>query len=106
MNYSTLVIVLAVLVLVTNIIVQLVKYISCLKDRPTKVVALIVAVILTVCSTVAYFQIKSLVLTWYIIVAAVIIGFIVAYGAIFGFDNVYGELLDKLKDLFGKKGGM
>ena len=106
MNYSTLVIVLAVLVLVTNIIVQLVKDISCLKERPTKVVALIVAVILTVCTTVAYFQIKSLVLTWYIIVAAVIIGFIVAYGAIFGFDNLYGELLDKLKDLFGKKGGM
>ena len=48
MNYSTLVIVLAVLVLVTNIIVQLVKDISCLKERPTKVVALIVSVILTV----------------------------------------------------------
>ena len=106
MNYSTLVIVLAVLVLVTNIIVQLVKDISSLKERPTKVVALIVAVILTVCTTVAYFQIKSLVLTWYIIVAAVIIGFIVAYGATFRFDNLYGELLDKLKDLFSKKGGM
>lgn len=105
MNYSTLVIVLAVLVLLTNIIVQLVKDISCLKERPTKVVALIVAIVLTVCATVAYFQINSLVLTWYIIVAALIVGFIVAYGAIFGFDNLYGDLLDKLKELLSKTGG-
>lgn len=105
MNYSTLVIVLAVLVLLTNIIVQLVKDISCLKDRPTKVVALIVAIVLTVCATMAYFQINSLVLTWYIIVAALIVGFIVAYGAIFGFDNLYGDLLDKLKELLSKTGG-
>ena len=105
MNYSTLVIVLAVLVLLTNIIVQLVKDISCLKERPTKVVALIVAIVLTVCATVAYFQINSLVLTWYIIVASLIVGFIVAYGAIFGFDNLYVDLLDKLKELLSKTGG-
>lgn len=95
-------IILAVLVIVTNIIVQVIKSFSGLKDKPTKVVATVVAIILCVGATIAYCQIANVVLAWYTVVASIILGFIVAYGAIFGFDNLYGEFLDKIKKLFVK----
>lgn len=99
MNYAVAVIALAIMVILTNIIVQVIKDFSGLKDKPTKIVTTVVAVALSVIATVAYCEIFAITLVWYIIVASVIVGFIVAYGAMFGFDNLYGELLDKIKDL-------
>lgn len=104
MTYSLIVMVFALLVVVTNIIVQVVKSISGIKDKPTKIIATVVGIFLTVASLVAYCEINSIAITWYYIVSSVVIGVIVAYGSIFGFDNLYGEFLDKLKDILAKKG--
>ena len=104
MSYSTVVLILALLIILTNIIVQLIKDVVGLKDQPTKVVTTFVAIFLTVGSTVAYCQIHLISVTWYLFLASFIIGIVVAYGAIFGFDNLYGELLDKTKELFIKGG--
>lgn len=103
MNYTVALIVLAILVLITNIIVQVIKDFSGLKDKPTKIVTTVIAITLCVLATIAYCQIFSVALAWYILVASVILGFIVAYGAIFGFDNLYGDLLDKIKELLSQK---
>lgn len=103
MNYTVALIILAILVILTNIIVQVIKDFSGLKDKPTKIVTTLVAITLCILGTIAYCQIFSIALVWYIIVASVILGFIVAYGAMFGFDNLYGQLLDKIKELMTHK---
>ena len=78
MEYSLLIIVLALLVVVTNIIVQVIKNVSGIKERPTRIVATIVAVLLTMLSFEAYCEINGIVVTWYHIVASFIVGIIVA----------------------------
>lgn len=103
MNYTVALIILAILVILTNIIVQVIKDFSGLKDKPTKVVTTVIAIMLCVLGTIAYCEIFSIALAWYIIVASIILGFIVAYGAMFGFDNLYGDLLDKIKELLTHK---
>ena len=104
MNYSMLVVLLAVLVVITNIIVQVIKDVSSLSKKPTKMVTVFVAMVITVCSCFAYFQYSGVTnIPWYFIFAFFIAGFVVAYGAMFGFDHLYGELLDRLKEILSKK---
>ena len=96
--FSQLTIIVAVLVVLVNIITEVVKKVFELKNAKTiNIFVTVLSVILTVASFVAYFQIKGMVLTWYICVAFVIIGFMVAYGAMFGYD----KLLSYFKDLRG-----
>lgn len=84
--------VIGVLVALTNIIVEVVKKATWDKV-PTNIVAIIVAVVLTVGAGIAYAQINSIALTWYIISGLVIGGIMVAYAAMFGFDKLQ-EILD------------
>jgi putative effector of murein hydrolase len=49
---------------------------------------LLLSVALTVAAFLAYWQIKQMEITWYIIVAFIIIGFMVAFAAMFGFDKL------------------
>lgn len=79
--------VIGVLVALTNIIVEVVKKATWDKV-PTNIVAIIVAVVLTVGAGIAYAQINSIALTWYIISGLVIGGIMVAYAAMFGFDKL------------------
>ena len=87
MELSIIITTIGVLVALTNIVVEVVKK-STWDKLPTNVLALIVAVALTLAAGFAYFQIEAIPITWYIIVAFVIVGFMVAYAAMFGFDKL------------------
>lgn len=94
-DISVLITVLGVLVALTNIIVEVLKKVTYDK-LPTNVVAVLVAVVLTILAGLALFQIKGIDVTWYLILALVVMGFMVAYAAMFGFD--------KLKEIMNWKG--
>ena len=87
MELPIIITIIGVLVALTNIVVEVVKK-STWDKLPTNVLALIVAVALTLAVGFAYFQIKAIPITWYIVVAFVIVGFMVAYAAMFGFDKL------------------
>lgn len=86
-DISVLITVLGVLVALTNIIVEVLKKVTYDK-LPTNVVAVLVAIVLTILAGLALFQIKGIAVTWYFILALVILGFMVAYAAMFGFDKL------------------
>lgn len=94
-DISVLITVLGVLVALTNIIVEVLKKVTYDK-LPTNVVAVLVAIVLTILAGLALFQIKGISVTWYLILALVVLGFMVAYSAMFGFD--------KLKEIMNWKG--
>lgn len=80
-----------ILVILTNIIVEVLKKI--IWDKfPTNILAVIISLILTLVSFFAYTNYKNLVIEWYYVVGAIVIGFLVAYAAMFGYD--------KLKQMF------
>lgn len=87
MEISVLIAIVGVLVALTNIIVEVVKK-STWDKLPTNVLAFIVAEALTLAAGFAYFQIKTLPIAWYVVVAFVVVGFMVAYAAMFGFDKL------------------
>lgn len=94
-DISVLITVLGVLVALTNIIVEVLKKVTYDK-LPTNVVAVLVAIVLTILAGLALFQSKGIAVTWYLILALVVLGFMVAYAAMFGFD--------KLKEIMNWKG--
>lgn len=79
--------ILGVLVALTNIIVQVAKKATWDK-LPTNIVALAVAEALTIAAGIAYCQIKTVIITWYIVAAFIVGGFMVAYAAMFGYDKL------------------
>lgn len=87
MDISILITAIGILVALTNVIVQVVKK-ATWEKLPTNVVALLVAVALTVVAGLAYCQITATALTWYIIAGLFVGGFLVAYAAMFGFDKL------------------
>lgn len=87
MELSIIITIIGVLVALTNIVVEVVKK-STWDKLPTNVLALIVAVALTLAAGFAYCQIEAITITWYIVVAFVVVGFMVAYAAMFGFDKL------------------
>lgn len=88
--FSQLFIIIAVLTVLVNIITEVVKNLSS-KLTGSKYInpfVLILSVVLTVAVFIAYWQIKQMTITWYLIVAFIIIGFLVAYAAMFGYDKL------------------
>lgn len=90
----------AILVILTNIITQVLKSVTYDKV-PTRVVALIIAVALSVIGTVVYCQVMVIAVSWCYVAGAVVIGFVAAYAAMFGYDNLYNELVEAVKKLLG-----
>lgn len=86
-DWSVILSIVGVLVVLTNIIVQVLKQLTWDK-LPTNILATVVAIILTLVAFFAYCQIKSVAVVWYMIAAAVVLGFMVAYAAMFGFDKL------------------
>ena len=74
-----------VLMVITNIITEVLKK-NCPK-LPPNIVATLVAMLLTVGAMLALCQIRTVSVTWYMVMAAVIVGFFVAFAAMFGFDK-------------------
>lgn len=87
MELSVIITIAGVLVALTNVIVEVAKKATWDK-LPTNILALIVAVALTLAAGFAYCQIEAITITWYIVVAFVVVGFMVAYAAMFGFDKL------------------
>ena len=87
MKFSEIITIIGVLVAITNVIVEVLKK-STWDKLPTSLLALIVAMALTVGGGIAYFQIKAVPLAWFMVAALVILGFFVAYAAMFGFDKL------------------
>lgn len=86
-DWSVILSIVGVLVVLTNIIVQVLKQLTWEK-LPTNILATVVAIGLTLVAFFAYCQIKSITVLWYMIAAAVVLGFMVAYAAMFGFDKL------------------
>lgn len=87
LNWSAIITIIGVLVVLTNIIVQVLKKGLCDK-LPTNILAVIVSMVLTLVAFFAYCQVKVIAIVWYMVAAAVVLGFMVAYAAMFGFDKL------------------
>lgn len=95
LNWSAILSFIGVLVVLTNIVVQVLKKLTWDK-LPTNILAVIIAMVLTLAAFFAYCQIKCITVTWYMVVAAIVLGFLVAYAAMFGFDKLK-EALAQIK---------
>ena len=86
-----------VLVILTNIIVEVLKKV--LWDRlPTNILAVIVALVLTLIAFFAVMDYLTITVLWYYVAAAIVLAFMVAYAAMFGYDK-FKEALLKIKEL-------
>lgn len=95
-NYSSVLLaIMAMLVFVTNIIVEVMKVF--VPKLPTNYLAIIVAVVITVLALYIAAAALEITVMWYYAVGAVVLGIFVAYGAMFGFDK-FKEAWDKLKE--------
>ena len=92
-----LLLIVGVLVILTNIIVEVLKKV--LWDRlPTNILAVIVALVLTLIAFFAIMDYLTIPVLWFYVAAAIIVGFMVAYAAMFGYDK-FKEALLKIKEL-------
>ena len=87
LNWSMVISVIGVLVVVTNIVVQVLKKVTWDK-LPTNILVVAVSMVLTLVAFFAYCQIKAIAVVWYMVAAAVVLGFMVAYAAMFGYDKL------------------
>lgn len=87
LNLSTILTIVGILVVLTNVVVQVLKKATWGK-LPTNILAIIVSMVLTLVTFFAYCQINAIAVVWYMVVAAVVLGFLVSYAAMFGFDKL------------------
>lgn len=93
----TLLLIVGVLVMLTNLIVEVLKKV--LWDRlPTNILAVIVALVLTLIAFFAVMEYLTITVLWYYVAAAIVLAFMVAYAAMFGYDK-FKEALLKIKEL-------
>lgn len=96
MNYASVLMgVMAVLVFVTNIIVEVIK--SAFPKLPTSFLVIIVAIAVTVLAMLIAAAVLKITVMWYYGVGAVTVGIFVAYAAMFGFDK-FTDAWNKLKE--------
>jgi len=94
MEYASIMLgVMAVLVFMTNIIVEVVK--GLFPKTPTNIVVVIVALIITILAMVIACGIMGITIMWYYAVGAVVLGIFVSYAAMYGFDK-FKEALEKV----------
>ena len=94
LNISAIVAIIGALTVLTNIIVEVLKR-ATWEKMPTNLLAIIVAMVLTLVAFFGYMAFMGYAVMWYYVAAAVVVGFAVAYAAMFGFD--------KLKEALGEK---
>lgn len=92
LNVSAIISIIGVLVVVTNIVVEVVKKATWDKV-PTNLLAVIVSLGLTLAAFFAYCQICGIAVVWYMVAAAVVLGIMVAYAAMFGYDKLKEALV-------------
>ena len=89
-----------VLMIVTNIIVEVLKGLTWGK-LPTNILVFVVAMAVTLLAFLAACQIMGVRILWYMVAGAVVLGVFVAYAAMFGFDKLRQtmEQLEQIKTL-------
>lgn len=87
LNWSAVISLIGILVVLTNIITQIVKKVTWEK-LPTNILVVIISMALTLAAFFAYCQIKAIAVVWYMVIAAIVLGFLVSYAAMFGFDKL------------------
>lgn len=102
MNYqelfSSLSIIIAVLVVLVNIITEVAKKIFTFAQTAyINAFVVVLSITLTVATFLAYWQIKQMEITWYLLIAFIVVGFMVSYAAMFGFDKLI-KLFRELKE--------
>lgn len=97
LNISTLIAIVGALTVVTNIIVQVLKKATWDK-LPTNLLAIAVAMVLTLVAFFGYMAYMGLAVMWYYVAAAVVVGFAVAYAAMFGFDKLKEAIAEMKKN--------
>lgn len=95
-DWSVILSIVGILVVVTNIITQVLKKLTWDK-LPTNILATLVALLLTLAAFFAYCQIKSITVVWYMVAAAIVLGFFVSYAAMFGFDKLKEAIMQLQK---------
>ena len=101
MNILTILMVLPLLVVLTNMITNVFKGLCAVFADHAKLIAPVVAVALTQIATAAYLQIFSVAATWYWYAGGTVAGLVVAYVAMNGYDGLYEDLIKHLKGLAG-----
>ena len=91
---SVVIMAVAILVFVTNIIVEVIKNIF--PKLPTNLLAMIVAMIVTAMAAAVLLAYQEIAFIWYYVPMVLILGLFVAYAAMFGFDK-FKEAFEKLK---------
>ena len=86
--------VIAMLVFVTNIIVEVIK--GLFPKIPTNLIAVIIALIVTVLALYILCAVMEVTVMWYYAVGAVVLGIFVGYAAMFGFDK-FKAAWDKIR---------
>lgn len=76
-----------ILTVATNIITQVLKKLTWDK-LPTNILAVIVAMVVTLLAFFAVCEILDVAVAWYMVAGAVALGLFVAYAAMFGFDKL------------------
>ena len=102
MNIVTALMILPLLVALTNMLTNVIKGLCGVFADHAKLIAPIVAVVLTLAATAAYLQIFSIQATWYWYAGGTVAGLVVAYVAMNGYDGLYEDLIKHLKGLAGK----
>jgi purine-cytosine permease-like protein len=77
LNWSMVISVIGVLVVVTNIVVQVLKKVTWDK-LPTNILAVAVSMVLTLVAFFSYCQIKAIAVVWYMVAAAVVAGHVMS----------------------------
>ncbi len=87
---SQLFMIIAILVILVNIITEVCKkaFYGLSGAKAINLFVLVLSEALTVSVFLAYWQLKQMVIAWYIIAAFIVIGFMVAFAAMFGFDKL------------------
>ena len=101
MNIITVLMVLPLLVVLTNMLTNVIKGLNGLFADHAKIIAPLAAEILTLLATAAYLQIYNVAATWYWYAGGVVAGGVVAYVAMNGYDGLYEDLIKHLKGLAG-----
>ena len=83
--------IIAVLTVITNILVEVLKTVT-YRVIPTQFLAVVIAVGLTMTVYWAYITVNMIPSVWYFHIAAVVVGMMVAYAAMFGFDTLKAAL--------------
>lgn len=101
MNIVTILMVLPLLVALTNMLTNVFKGLCAVFADHAKLIAPLVAELLTLMATATYLEIFSVAATWYWYAGGAVAGLVVAYVAMNGYDGLYEDLVKHLKGLAG-----